>query len=248
VIIVSGMKFMIVQHDAISPPGLLGERILARGAGYDIYRPIQRYASHSPAETVALPESDDGYAGLAILGGPMDAFDDAGYPHFQKLFALIHVFKRQEKPVIGLCLGGQLIARAHGASVGRMAEKELGFVELAPTPAAADDPLFRDIPVKPRLMEWHQDRFELPEGAVELLAGTACPHQVFRMGGKTYGFQPHPEASFETIRHWIFEGRNILLPEQHRILTRMERELTLHHRETAALGITLFDRWLDLAG
>jgi GMP synthase (glutamine-hydrolysing) len=241
------MKFLIVQHDTLSPPGLLGERILARGAGYDVYRPIENYASWNPAGTTPFPEDAGDYAGLALLGGPMDAFDDAANPHFQRLFALIHAFEARRKPVIGLCLGGQLIARAHSARVSRMAAKELGFVTLATTAAAEADPLFRGFPQRIRLMEWHQDQFDLPEDAVELLAGAFCPHQVFRMGAKTYGFQPHPEATFETIRHWIFEGRASLVATQPQDLARMERELLLHYPETAALGAALFDRWLDLA-
>ena len=240
------MKILMVQHSLNAPPGYLGERILARGGWFDVFQPADAYAAHAPTERTDLPPDDAGYDGLAILGGPMDAWDDAHFPHFRALFALLGTFERAGKPVLGLCLGAQLIARSHGAQVGRMARMELGLPPVTLLPAAEQDALLRGLPARQRLLEWHRDAFGLPDGAVLLATSDGCPNQIVRVGAATYACQGHPEATLDAARRWVFDSRHDLPPDQGHDLPGIVAHMERHWTEARPFADTLLDRWLDL--
>jgi len=240
------MKLLIVQHSWDDPPGLLGELILARGWTVDVYHPTSRYLSSAPLSVADLPRDDQGYGGLVILGGSMDAVDDAHYPHFQTIFALINAFDSAEKPILGLCLGAQLIARHYGAEVSRMDREEIGLVEVYLTTQGQSDPLLSGFAVHQRLMEWHRDRFELPREASLLVSGKECRNQIFRIGRKVYASQGHLEATSDIVRRWIFEGRDDLPPLQVHELPAAGAEIDHYWQESQQFARIVLTRWLDL--
>ena len=96
-------------------------------------------------------------------------------------------------PFLGICLGGQLLASALGASVAR-GHPELGIHDVFLSDAAEHDPLFAGLPRRLQVLGWHEDSFDLPSGAVPLAHSTACANQAFRVGAAAYGLQFHPEA------------------------------------------------------
>jgi GMP synthase (glutamine-hydrolysing) len=106
-------------------------------------------------------------------------------------------------PVLGICLGGQLLARALGARVEKAEAPETGFFPVHPTPEAAGDPLFSCFRDGDRMFQWHEDTFELPAGATPLLVGDGVTRQTFRAGDRAWGVQFHPEVTPQLLEAWL---------------------------------------------
>lgn len=208
---------------------------LLQSRGYAV-----RYVD-APTEDLRAPHIAD--AGLlVVLGGPIGAFDEAAYPFLADELALVRRRLGSQRPLLGICLGAQLIARALGAPVAPMGVKEIGFAPLALTAAGHDSPLaaLGDVPV----LHWHGDQFGIPSGA-QCLAGTAtCPHQGFALGPQVLGLQCHLEADPRAIERWLV-GHACELAQagvDPRALRAEAR--ALQARLPAAAG-AVFTRWLD---
>lgn len=138
---------------------------------------------------------------LIVLGGPIGAFDEELYPFLADELRLIERRLASGRPLLGICLGAQLIARQLGAAVSPMGFKEIGFAPLTLTDQGRDSVLgpLAQVPV----LHWHGDQFETPPGG-HLLAGTeACPRQAYAVGEAVLGLQFHLEADAEGIEHWL---------------------------------------------
>ncbi len=186
------------------------------------------------------PERIGEAGGLIFMGGPMSANDDL--PYLRAELALIEQAAKAGTPVLGVCLGAQLIAKALGARVYRNRVKEIGWFPVWWTPAAAYDPLFAGLSAPETVFHWHGETFDLPPGAEWLARSEACGQQAFRAGANVYGLQFHLEVTPEMIADWITEDQN-----RHDV-----RELNapidphanaLRLRELANL---VFGRWADL--
>ncbi|MBJ3778479.1 type 1 glutamine amidotransferase [Acuticoccus mangrovi] len=150
----------------------------------------------------AMPDSHEGYDGIVVFGGEMAVYEAEYRPYFSHMEELVRSFHAAGKPVLGSCLGAQVIAHAFGAKVYRAGVFECGFTPLVPTAAAADDPLLAGTPSPVHLFEMHGDTFDLPDGAVPLLAGGVVANQAFRLGAATYAFQCHHEVTPEIVGAW----------------------------------------------
>jgi len=177
---------LVVQHCPVTPVGILGETLAGQGAALDI---------RMPHHGEALPPNPAGFDGLVVLGGPMHAGDDAGYPAFPPMLDLIRQFHDQAKPVLGVCLGAQLVSRAFGGQVWPFGGLEIGYLPVRMTPAGRRDPLLKGMAPEVKIMQLHEDSFDLPEGAVRLMSNGACANQALRVGRTTYGFQFHFEVT-----------------------------------------------------
>ncbi|QGY40559.1 molybdopterin-dependent oxidoreductase [Pseudodesulfovibrio cashew] len=187
-------RILLVQNSGRAPGGTFHKALERGGASLMLVR---------PADGESLPELPDAFDGLVVLGGPQHAFDDDASPYFPALMRLMREFDEAGKPVAGICLGAQLLARAHGARTWGMDALEFGFVRHALTPEGEADPLFMGIGELPGLMEFHEDSFDLPDGAGLLVQGDACANQCFRVGRVSYGFQFHLEVDSAVVENWI---------------------------------------------
>jgi len=139
---------------------------------------------------------------LIVLGGPIGANDEALYPFLTEELALIERFLAAGKPLMGICLGAQLIARATGARVYRAARPEIGLAPIELTEAGRRSCL-APFTSEPLTLHWHGDTFELPAGAEHLASSAVCENQAFHLGPKVIGFQFHPEATLGTLERWL---------------------------------------------
>ncbi len=150
----------------------------------------------------------DRAAGLVVLGGPMNVDQVAEYPFLESEVRWIRQAVQRQIPILGVCLGAQLLAKALGATVYPGGVKEIGWYGIQLTPEAARDPLFSGLGPGHTVFQWHGDTFDLPAGAVHLASGTVCRHQAFRYGPSAYGLQFHVEMTAGLIEDWLADSEN----------------------------------------
>jgi len=235
------VRLLVLQHCPVTPVGIVGEHAVSRGADL---------VTLFPHDGDAVPARMDGFDGLIVLGGPMHAEDDAGYPAFARILALIRECHRANIPVLGLCLGAQLIARAFGRKVHRFGGLEVGYPKVHLTEAGQGDPLFSGLAREQRVMQMHEDSFDLPEEAVLLLRNETCENQAFRIGSLVYGIQAHPEVTLKDARNfprdcWPSMTRHYG-ERAEEIERRVLSEIEAYFESGAAFCRTVTDRWLDL--
>ncbi|HEV7369036.1 type 1 glutamine amidotransferase [Arenibaculum sp.] len=231
------MRILVVENSFRAPAGLIGEALAAAGADL---------VTVTPAAAADLPATMSGYAGAVVLGGAQSATDDASSPWLPHLLDLIRQCRDQRRPVLGVCLGAQLIARALGNRVYPLRVPEFGFETVAPTGTAAADPVFGGIGAPPRVFQWHYDTFDLPAGALLLATGEACRNQAFVAEDVLYGVQFHPEVTEGIVRGWIDAAAGVLPPGGVRLAGRLGEEFTGREPAAAELAATIAGRWLRL--
>ncbi len=154
------------------------------------------------------PLAPDQLAGLIVMGGPMNVDQTDQYPWLADEVVWIQRAIDAEIPVLGVCLGSQLLAKALGSRVYPNRIKEIGWYDVELTPEAADDPLFAQCGPRETVFQWHGDTFDLPDGAVLLAQSEACRQQAFRYGPSAYGLQFHIEVTPPMIYDWLGEPGN----------------------------------------
>ena len=150
-----------------------------------------------------------------------------------------------DAPLLGICLGAQIMARAHGAAVRKLGDIEIGFSPLRTTKDAADDPLFGGGDPVPQ-MQWHVDTFDLPQTAVLLSTNDVCRNQAMRIGRAQYGIQFHFEATRRIVGDWIAHYGAELDNEKPDAVARLRSELDRFSGRAAVYGRQLVDRWVGL--
>jgi|AntDeeMetagen681_2_1112603.scaffolds.fasta_scaffold02584_3 GMP synthase-like glutamine amidotransferase len=185
------MRILIVEHHDKSSVGVVGETLHKMG----IETPTVWCEFGEP-----VPESHRDYDGIVILGGTMSAIDDEGHPYLPRLTGLIRDFADADKPVLGICLGSQLIARAFDAEAHIGGPLEFGFHLVTPTLSAESDPVMRHLERPQPLFQWHTDHYTLPEGAEHLAVGEHYENQAYRIGHAVYGMQFHFEVTEAQVR------------------------------------------------
>jgi GMP synthase (glutamine-hydrolysing) len=145
-------------------------------------------------------------SGLIIMGGPMSANDNL--QGLTDELGLIERALHDNVPMLGICLGSQMIARALGARVYKNAQLEIGWEPVWSTDAAKDDALFGGMRSPEMFFHWHGETFDLPDGAEWLAYSEKCRHQAYRYGSRVYGLQFHPEITAEMITDWCSQPVN----------------------------------------
>ncbi len=140
---------------------------------------------------------------LFILGGPMNIYQEREYPWLKREKKFIAEAIGQEKVVLGLCLGTQLVADVLGGKVFRNAYKEIGYYPVRLTPEAEKSEIFRPLPAQFVAFHWHGDTFSIPPGSIRIAESEGCPNQAFEYRGRVIGLQFHLEFALESIQRLI---------------------------------------------
>lgn len=194
---------LVVQNDASDPVGPLGTWLNDAGLALDV-----RDASSADE----LPTDLAAHAGLVVLGGGMAASADDEAPWLPRVRDLLASALREDVPTLAICLGAQLLAVAAGGRVGPNPDgPELGAQLVAKRANATADPLFRELPITPDVIQWHFDAvLTLPPSAVLLASSPACEVQAFRAGRLAWGIQFHIETTPDLVRAWAEHDRAAL--------------------------------------
>jgi GMP synthase-like glutamine amidotransferase len=145
------------------------------------------------------------YDAMIVFGGPQSATEDDKYPYLVQEKVALRTAVEQEIPVLGICLGGQLLANALGGEVKKHTLIEIGFSEVLCTAEGARDPLYAGLDGRQMVYQWHEDTFAIPEGAVRLATSDKTANQAFRYGSMAYGLQYHIELTPAMLETWLHE-------------------------------------------
>ena len=187
-------KVLVFQHVAAEPLGTLDPML--RDRGHRI-----RYVNFH-REPQARPDVSR-YHALIVLGGPQMPDQGDLFPHLNTEMRCIEQALKREIPVLGICLGAQLLAYALGGGVKPLQSWEIGWYDLKPTAQSAADPLFCSLVEPHPVFQWHGYTFDLPSGAVHLARSDTCANQAFRYGWNAYGLQFHLELDERLINRWL---------------------------------------------
>lgn len=190
---------LVLQHVPHETLGSLAEHMAAVGLESRYLRLYEQVPASLPLETAA---------GLVVLGGPMNVDEVQPYPFLASEIGWIQQALSLQLPLLGICLGSQLLAKALEAKVYPNGIKEIGWYPLELTPAASDDLLFAGCAPQQTVFQWHGDTFALPPGVVHLARSAQCQHQAFRVGSTAYGLQFHIEMTPDMLDTWLNEPGN----------------------------------------
>lgn len=193
------MRFLVIQHLDIEPPALIGN--VLREGGHEL-----TFVHLSRGEALPLDTCD--FAGVIIMGGPQSA-NDTQLPYIRGELVWLKQRITEGMPMLGFCLGAQLIAKAAGGSISASSVRELGWYPIFPTPDTVTDPLFTDLPEAGlTVFQWHGETFSLPDTASLIATHPQVTAQAFRLGKAQYGIQFHVEVDDTLIQQWIAAGES----------------------------------------
>ncbi len=232
-------RALAIRHVAFEDLGSLGDTLRRRG--FEI--------SYVEAGVDDLSGRDAAADDLVVvLGGPIGAYETENYPFLVPEIAFIERRLKAARPVIGICLGAQLMARALGARVYAGPAKEIGWSPLSLTAAGAASPLRHLAPEQTEVLHWHGDTFDLPPGA-ELLASTASyRHQAFAIGRHALALQFHAEVTAIGLERWFIGHAVEIAGVAGLTVPRLRAETARGAERLAAQGPLCFGAWLDAAG
>lgn len=235
-------RILVFQHVAAEPLGTLDPLIRARGHRIRFVN-FERRPEAEP--------SLERYRGLVVLGGPMNVEDQHQRPHLRTELKLIEQALREDKPVLGICLGAQLLAHVLGAPIRRQEQAEIGWYELELTEDGQQDPVLGVLGARSRVFEWHRYTFELASGAIQLARTASCEQQAFRYGRSAYGFQFHLEMNRALIQRWLMQTnyqQELLDSGLARSLAQIREGTELHVTGMQQQAEQVFNGFLDLIG
>jgi GMP synthase (glutamine-hydrolysing) len=225
-----------IQHIACETPGLIAEVLEAQHIAIEPVYPFQRQS---------VPRSLEPFDGLVVMGGPMGVYEQDRYPFLLDEIRLIQQAVQADKPVLGVCLGSQLLAAVLGARVTRGLRREIGWFPVTLTAAATQLPPWDALPPRFTAWHWHGDVFALPDGAVPLASSELTAHQAFAYGRAALGILFHLEVTEAIIAKMITDFADELREagvDGQQLIAQAGRCLP----ELSAIGWTVFEGWASL--
>ena len=187
------MRVALVENMALTHHGQVGVALHEAGALIEVLRP---FAGQS------LPDLG-AFDAVVVFGGEQSARDDVAHPYLPRLAEVLRAAAEAGQPVLGICLGAQILARGYGAQNLIGGSREFGWTPVTLTGAGRRDPVLAAAGARFCSFEWHSDSFSLPEGAVHLARSGAVEQQAFRVGRAGYGMQFHFEANGAVVSDWV---------------------------------------------
>lgn len=187
------MRVLAIVHQRDAGPGVLAQAIEQAGGRLDQW---------TLAERPEPPDDPFAYDAVCVLGGAMNVDEGERHGWIAEEEALLRELLEREVPLLGLCLGGQLLAQAAGATPRRASRPEIGWRQVEVTREGADDPLLGPLAPAFEAFQWHSYEFPLPPGAVPLARSEVCL-QGARLGERAWALQFHPEVSRADALHWV---------------------------------------------
>jgi GMP synthase-like glutamine amidotransferase len=232
------MRILSVLHPGGGHSGLL--RDAAAAAGHTL-------VEWTPGDGEPLPGTLAEFEAIAVFGGGMNVTDQARLPWLTGEIELVRDALAAGIPVLGICLGAQLLAAAAGGEVHRVEAPEIGWLGVERLPAGDDDPVVAALPDRFTAFQWHSYACRLPAGAVELARSPVCP-QAFVLGGSAWGVQFHPEVTPDILEEWIDDYDSD--PDAVRLgfdPDAARAEVPQRIGPWNAIGRALFDAWIAAA-
>jgi GMP synthase-like glutamine amidotransferase len=224
--------FRFLAHEG---PGYLGDFLTANNIEWQLIK---------VDEGEPLPSSLLSYSGMVLMGGPMSVNDDL--PWIAPILALVREAIANDIPVLGHCLGGQLMSKALGASITKNVVKEIGWGEVTVSQNETAKNWFGTIETF-NAFHWHGETFALPEGATHLLASPYCQNQAWSIG-KNLAFQTHIEMSFEMVQKWCEEGADELVESASSVAVQqadaMKENLPIHIFFLNKVAKQVYAQWI----
>jgi GMP synthase (glutamine-hydrolysing) len=224
---------LVLRHVAFEGPGVLADLLPDYGfetriceIGVDLF----------PADEIAACDL------LIVLGGPIGVYETEAYPFLVDELAAIGARLRAKKPILGLCLGAQLMASALGAKVAPGPAKEIGYAPLTLTEEGRASPLAALEGLN--VLHWHGDGFDIPAGGRNLAFTSVCPHQAFALESHALGLQFHVEVEPATLEAWLI-GHAVELAKAGIDPRKIRAQAAEFGVATAVAGKQVFRAWLD---
>jgi GMP synthase (glutamine-hydrolysing) len=226
-------KVWVLQHSRSGNLGVIAEALESAALAWQYVRVFDGHP---------VPTDMKGAGGLIVMGGVETVYQLDRYPYLRAEIALIENALEAGRPVLGVCLGSQLLAAALGANVRRAAHKEIGWHPVRLRPEAKNDRLLQGLPEEFVTGHWHSDIFDLPAGAVALASSELTELQAFRYGDNAWGLLFHAEMTQQIVAAWVSEfgeGLKRAGIDGDEILASAPRHLA----ELGKIANTIFSRW-----
>jgi GMP synthase (glutamine-hydrolysing) len=188
------VRVLSVTHGPSVPGGVFDE--VVETAGHELDRWVVPLGG--------APQPPGSYGAVMVFGGSMHPDQDEHFGWLEREAEFLQGVLDEEIPVVGICLGAQMLARAAGAWVGPAPTPEIGWLEVELTPEGRADPVVGVLPPRTEAFQWHHYTFGIPEGGTELARSEICT-QIFRVGRYAWGFQFHAEVTLPMVQAWIAE-------------------------------------------
>jgi GMP synthase (glutamine-hydrolysing) len=230
------MKVTVLQHIFCETLGTIADALQAKGIAMEYVRSFE--GDKVPSE---LGEAE----GLIVMGGPMGVYEQDIYPFLREELQLIRTTLKQEKPILGVCLGSQLLAAALGAQVKKNRAKEIGWYPVTLAESASKDPLWSGVDPCFMGFHWHGDIFDLPQGATSLASSAITPCQAFRYGRNAYGFLFHMEVTASMVATMVETFQHELQQEGINGQT-VVAQTGDHLAKLQRIGASVYQGWAEL--
>lgn len=233
-------KILVFQHVANEILGTLNPALKQQGLNI-------RYVNFERDPNATL--SIDRYNGLIVLGGHMGVYEADQYTHIKTEMKLIEEAIKKDVPILGICLGAQILAHVLGSEVRKAPEKEMGWYDIEITPAGEKSTLLSHFNKTEKIFQMHGDTFDIPKSCEHLAQSKICPAQAFSYGSKVFGLQFHLEVDEAMILRWLNNPRN-----QHDIASsggkvsaeQMKADTAKYLQNSMNLSQQTFQKFIDL--